>query len=271
MFAAFTAPSGLAIVATVVRSTDASQLLLYRLSLSGDVELEYPTSLAGGAMLESGELYSADGTELAVGTNTGIELMNNAGQDQRLLPVNSSVQNCRPVRWWTPEELLVACTHYGFTEQLFLVPTSGASPTALTATPPASQDVGDLDAWQLPSGTYVTDQTAYGCDTSYVAKIQPDGSTAPVEIPGVPTSYSSAIIGAEGERLAIASGPAEPAPDISSPCGQQTTTLQWFDPATNSVSPLLGGPGDGGEIPVLSYPAGIISDVVMFGEPAGSW
>jgi hypothetical protein len=263
MFARFTAPDGQAIIA-MVDNPLAPQPLLERISLSGGLELSYPTSYAGGTSFNTGVLYSPDGTELAVGASTGIELMSNEGQGQRFLPINSSVQLCRPVRWWTPEELLAECSHYGLSEQLFLVPTSGATVTVLTASPTAPQDGGDLDALQLPSGTYVTDLAAWpGCGTSYVASLQPDGLTAPVAIPGVPPGDGATIVGAQGDRLAIASGPPGPY------CSQVTTTLQWFDPSTNSVTPLLGGTASSGQVPVPSslLGTGTIDDVVMFGEP----
>jgi TolB protein len=135
--------------------------------------------------------------------------------------------------------LLVSCLPgETSTSQLWLVPTSGATPTALTASPPAPPDLGDGDAWQLPSGTYV--QAAGACGYTYVARIQPNGLTTPVEIPGVPSGESTIILGAQGDRLAIRNSPGSPQTCAHGPA------LMWFAPATNSVTPLLGGAVDGG-------------------------
>ena len=103
---------------------------------------------------------------------------------------------------------------------------------------PACPDLGDGDAWQLPSGTYVQDAGA--CGYTYVARLQPDGLTTPVAIPGVPSGESTIILGAQGDRLAIRNSPGSPETRAHGPA------LKWFAPATNSVTPLLGGAANGG-------------------------
>lgn len=234
----FTAPDGLAILVNVTLN-DRGQATLERVSLTGQVELSYQPSIFPGGAYNGSALYSPDGTELAVGTSAGIELMSNEGRGLRYLNVSPSVQSCRPVRWWTPEELLASCLPSGSgTSQLWLVPTSGATPKALTASPSASGDLGDGDAWQIPSGTYVQDAGA--CSYTYAAKLQPDGLTAPVAIPGVPSGESTIILGALGDRLAIRNVPGSPETCAHGPA------LLWFAPATNSVTPLLGGTVNGG-------------------------
>jgi TolB protein len=245
----FTRPDGDAILVNV-SVNDYGQSKLERVSLTGQLELSYPTSLPQGALYDGSALYSPDGTEVAVGTCHvvialcassvgGVELMTNAGEALRFLPVAPSIDGCRPVRWWTPEELLASCLlSSSSTSQLWLVPTSGATPTALTASPPAPGDLGDGDAWQLPSGTYVQDAGA--CGYTYAARLQPDGLTTPVAIPGVPSGESTIILGAQGDRLAIRNVPGAPQSCAHGP------SLMWFDPAANSVTPLLGGAANGG-------------------------
>jgi hypothetical protein len=246
--AGFTAPDGFAVIAN---QNNSSTPVLERFSLTGQLELSYPTSFPGnGGTYDGSALYSPDGTELAVGTSTGIELMSNAGQGLRFLPVAPSLEFCSALRWWTPGELLVGCVPDGSgMDQLWLVPTSGATPTALTAAPPAPPDLGDADAWQVPSGTYVQDEGA--CSYTYIAKLQPDGLTTPVAVPGVPDGESVIIIGTQGNRLAIRNEPGSP-----ETCAHGST-LMWFTPATNSVTPVLGGAANGGTI----------DSAIMFGEP----
>ena len=242
----FTAPDGLAII--VNKSAGTSQSHLERFSLTGMLEQSYRASFPGpGGSYNGSALYSANGTELAAGTTTGVELMTNNGRVIRFLPVNPSVRFCSVLRWWTPEELLAGCMPASGSaiQRLWLVPISGARPTALTARPPARGDLGDLDAWQLPAGTYVQDAGA--CGYTYVARLNRDGRTAPVPVPGVPAGESTIILGTQGSQLAIKAKPA---------CGAGGA-LMWFVPATNSAIPLLGGSVNGGTIEA----------VAMFGEP----
>jgi TolB protein len=244
----FTAPDGLAIIANVINGP--SQANLERLSLTGALELSYPASFPGGRPYSGSALYSPDGTEVATGTSGGIELLSNAGQSLRFLSVvDPSTGPCAAVRWWTSQELLVNCPIANEQEdQLWLVPASGATPTALTANPPTPPAQGGSNAWQLSTGIYVTVQT--GCGQTYPAKLQPSGQTAPVAVPGLPSSYSSTILGSQGDRLAIASG-------VAPICGTTEKALLWYTPATNSVTTLLGGSVNGGTI----------ETALMFGTP----
>jgi TolB protein len=234
----FTRPDGQAILVNV-NLNENGQSQLERVSLTGQLEFTYPDSFVPGGAYNGSALYSPDGTELAIGTSAGIKLMTNQGQGLIYLNVNPSVNSCGPVRWWTREELLATCGLNGANgSQLWLVPTSGATPTALTASPPAPGDLGDSDAWQLPSGTYL--QEAGACSYVYVAKLQPNGLTAPVGVPGVPSGESIVILGSLGDSLAIRNVPGSPMTCAHGP------SLMWFDPGTNLVTPLLGGPVNGG-------------------------
>ena len=73
-----------------------------------------------------------------------------------------------------------------------------------------------------------------------MAKLQPDGLTTPVAVPGVPSGESTVMLGAQGDRLAIRNVPGAPQSCAHGP------SLLWFAPATNSVTPLLGGAANGG-------------------------
>lgn len=242
----FTAPDGLAIIAN--KSAGTSHSHLERFSLTGMLERSYRALFPGpGGSYNGSALYSASGTELAAGTTTGVELMTNNGRVIRFLPVNPSVRFCSVLRWWTPEELLAGCMPASGSaiQQLWLVPTSGARPTALTARPAARGDLGDLDAWPLPAGTYVQDAGA--CGYTYVARLNRNERTTPVPVPGVPAGESTIILGTQGSQLAI---------KAKSACGGGGA-LMWFVPTTNSVIPLLGGSVNGGTLEA----------VAMFGEP----
>jgi TolB protein len=243
----FTAPGGLAILASA--GADPARPRLERFSLTGTREQAYPASFTGGGRYDGASaVYSPDGTELVVGTSSAMELMTNAGQVIRSLRVSSPVGNCTPVCWWTPATLLASCFPAGSTSpQLWLVPASGARATALTASPAAHGDLGDLSAWPLPgAGTYVQDEGA--CGYLYLGKLQSNGQTTPVSVPGVPSGHSTIVIGSYGGKLAIQANTA---------CGG-LPSLMWFAPATNTVTPLLGGAANGG------YTGGAL----LFGETA---
>jgi hypothetical protein len=66
-------------------------------------------------------------------------------------------------------------------------------------------------------------------------------------VPGVPSGDSTAIRGAQGDRLAIEAQPA---------C-HEGATLLWFAPATSTVIPVLGGTVNGGTA----------ENAILFGEP----
>ncbi|HEV2374452.1 MAG TPA: hypothetical protein VGS19_20110 [Streptosporangiaceae bacterium] len=241
----FAGPGGLGVIANVGTANPH----LERFSLTGGKELTYPTSFPGGGTYHwsdiPGALYSADGSELAVSTSTGMEMVRNDGQAVRFMRVSPSVKGCSPVRWWKAGVLLANCARNGSAAgQLWLVPVSGAQPaTPLTAYPAAQGDYGDLDAWQLPGGVYLQD--AAGCG-AYVAKLRSDRRTAPVTVPGMVGSI--AVNGAYGGRLSVTSTKLDCA---------NGATLAWFDPATNSVTPLLGGSANGGSTEMA----------LMFGQP----
>ena len=145
----FTTPRGLNIVAGQPSGSGTS---LARYNLSGRLVQRLGFSVDGQV------LYAPSGTEFATGTGNGLKLVSNGGALIRNLPIHgTSANSCNPVRWWNSGTILASCVPPNSgSPQLWLVPVSGARPTALT--PPrrvSSGDLGDLDAWQLPSGLYL--------------------------------------------------------------------------------------------------------------------
>ena len=105
--------------------------------------------------------YSPSGAELGVAAPNGLLLVSNAGGVIRKLPVPGTDTRigCVPVRWWNTSTILASCLPANMeTERLWLVPASGARPSALTPVrnpAKAPGDYGDIDAWRLPSGLYL--------------------------------------------------------------------------------------------------------------------
>jgi hypothetical protein len=163
----------------------------------------------------SGAAYSPDGTALAVAAPGGLQLVSNAGGRLRNLPVRGvgPKGTCQPVRWWDATTILANCGG------LWLVPSGGATPTELTPVRKASFDLGDIDAWQLPSGLYL--QSLGACGTLELNKQAGNGSVTPVTVPGMTTS--PVVVTAYGARLLVE----------QQGCAGRGQ-LAWYDPATGA-------------------------------------
>jgi hypothetical protein len=166
-----------------------------------------------------GASYSPDGTELAVPAPGGLLLVGNAGGVLRKLPVPGAgaKSTCEPVRWWNATTVLASCG------RLWLVPASGARPSALTpvrnpARPP--HDYGDLDAWRLPSGLYL--QSAGACGTLELNRQAANGSLTGVTVPGM--TDSPVVVTAYGAQLLVG----------QLGCDGSGGQLAWYDPATGA-------------------------------------
>jgi len=220
----FTTPHGLNIVAGQPSGNGTS---LARYSLSGRLLQRLGYSADGQV------LYARSGTEFATGTGNGLKLVSNGGVLVRNLPVHGTSGNsCNPVRWWNGGTVLASCISPGSgIPQLWLVPVSGARPTALT--PPrraSSGDLGDLDAWQLPSGLYL--QAAGPCALLQVFKQSRSGSITRVTVPG--TTGDNHVLTALGSRLLI---------QAPTSC-TGSVSLLWFNPATRAEQWLVRAPAN---------------------------
>jgi hypothetical protein len=232
----YSRPGGTAILASQQRS-------------SGDKILRYDRNGKLQKTLASGPqnaatvaVYSPDGTALAVNEARGVaEVTNSTGATRSLsTPAGAT---CQPVRWWNAGTILASCLAPGTAApRLWLVPASGARPTALTAQRSnQGPDLGDIDAWPLPSGLYL--QALSGCGVIYIAKQASDGSAATVHVPQT-TGNDNQIITANGDRLLVR---AETSCDSSS-------SLLWFTPASSAVQMLIKAPaGIQGVIAAVAY------------------
>jgi hypothetical protein len=215
----FTTPRGLNIVAGQPSGSGTS---LARYSLSG--RLLQPLGYSADGQV----LYAPSGIEFLTGTSHGLKLVSNDGALIRNLPVpGTSANSCNPVRWWSSGTVLASCTPPNSAiPQLWLVPASGARPTALT--PPrrvSGGDLGDLDAWKLPSGLYL--QSAGPCAVLQIFKQAGHGSITLVPVPH--TNGDNRVLTALGSLLLI-QAPTSCAGSVS---------LLWFNPATRAEQWLI--------------------------------
>jgi hypothetical protein len=214
----YTRPSGLQLLGT---ATGDSTATLARYTLAGKRAQVLGTQAFAFGMTA---IYTPDGTALAVSANTGLLLVSNTGRVIRKLPVAAADPRigCRAVRWWNPGTILAECTPKGGDlAQLWLVPANGAKPKALTPVRKSGMDLGDLDAWALPSGLYL--QSAGACGLLELNKQAKNGSVASVPLPGLPAGTSVAVVTALGPQLLLH--------------GRGCTLggqLVWFNPATKA-------------------------------------
>jgi TolB protein len=217
----YTRPDGLNILAEKGTSTTnpGSRFTLQRYSLTGKLQKNVATIRGLSAVA-----YQPNGLAIAAGVPRGLELIRNAGGVIRNLPVPGEMEGCIAVRWWNARTILASC---GVTNEpgprMWLVPASGAKPTALTPVRTGSNDfdLGDFNAWKLSSGLYVN---GYGGCGSLVIGRQPARGTE--QVVNVPHSASSLIVNATSSTLMV---------ERINGC-QPGVSLVWFNPATRAMT-----------------------------------
>jgi TolB protein len=189
----YTRPDGLNILA---EKSTRSSFTAQRYGLTGKLQ----KSLATFKFFD-GIVYSSDGTELAGGTSNGLELISNAGGVIRKLRVPGVNADCNAVRWWSSRTVLASCSVTNEPgPRMWLVPASGARPTALTPVRTASGfDLGDFNAWKLSSGLYVDVQEG-ACGSLVIGRQPAHGKEQMVNVPG---SGSSLIVNATSSTLMV--------------------------------------------------------------------
>lgn len=234
----YTRPDGKAVLLYKWRGSQPGSL--ERVDLAGNHQLTYPV----GQDFE-GYLSTPDGTRLVLGTATGLALMGNDGSAGKAVPI-AGQKDCAPLRWWDAgaNTALTRCESSAGS-QLWLVPIDGGTPTALTA-PNNGQhgpDYGDLNAWQLPAGTFL--QAAGACGVVFLAKLNGDGTTSRVSVPNV-TSDSVVVVGANGGDLQL---------KTRAGCGSGQSLVD-YNPAAGTSTVLLGSTlNGGGVVSAVPYPA----------------
>ena len=262
--ARYSRPDGKAVLV----STDfngATPGTLNRLDMAGHLQLSYPTAQLGGAGQFSGAyLESADGTQLVLGTanlgnhlvprtDNSLVVVRNDGTIVATLPAPMPGARCAPVRWWSSTVVLAHCMNLRTAASLLWeVPLDKTAPTALTAVnsgqesdPGFGHDLGDTDAWQLPSGTFLQSEGA--CGSMFLSRLAADGHSTKVSVPGVDNDRSVGVVGVSGDHTKLVLMAAMS-------CGPGMSLLT-YDPATNASSELQGPPVNGGTVIVARpYP-----------------
>ncbi len=231
----YTRPDGKAILLTSLLSGAS----LERVDLAGNHQLKYP---AGPDY--RGYLSTPDGTRLVLGTASGLAFMGNDGVAGKALPI-AGQKDCTPMRWWdTGSTVAVTSCSSSAGSRLWLVPIDGGTPTGLTAPNNGGQgpDYGDVNAWQLPTGTYV--QALGACGVIFLAKLNGDGTTSKVSVPQV-HSATVVVVGVNGGDLEL---------QAKVGCGGGQSLID-YSPAAGTSTVLLGpSVNGGGVISAKPYP-----------------
>jgi hypothetical protein len=227
---------------------DASgQFHLSRSTLQGREIFTFPSVFAGPrepapagpAHFTGTYLQSPDGAQLVMGAALGMAVLSSTGKVLRDLYVPSAAA-CSPVRWWRAGVVLSACRGGTAADQYWLVPVSGATPTALARRGATSH------VWEAGGALY--GQARASCGTALELT---GGRWVPAALPGVAQGRPTEIIGAEGDQLELLASPGD--------CGgpQGSPELLWSDPTTGVATTLFSLPSS---VPAMldafPYPTG---------------
>jgi TolB protein len=220
----YTRPDGTNVLAD--KSEASGQGVLQRYSLTGKLQRTLATVPNGDQVAA----YQPGGVTLAVSARKGLQLISNAGGVIRKLPVPGVTYACNPVRWWSANTILASCFTINEGWRMWLVPASGARPSALTPARTGTVfDMGDFNAWQLSSGLYVD---GYGpCATLVIGKQPAHGPEQQVNVPG---ADSSLIVTATRSSLMV---------ERINGCSPGVS-LVWFNPATRAMKVALATHGN---------------------------
>jgi hypothetical protein len=218
----YTRPDGLGILG---ESTSGGVTTLARYTLRGAlawVLATWPSSAAAAAataLFGTAALEAPAGTFLVVPGSAALSLVSSYGGVSGMLPLPvSSGADCAPVRWWRDGVVLTECSGPGSAgPRLWLVPVSGARPTALT--PQRGQngpDYGDINGWRVPGGgLYV--QALASCGPPFIARANQNGTVTPLLVPGVVVARVGWWLLTEQAGGCLGS-----------------TSLLWFNPVTHA-------------------------------------
>jgi hypothetical protein len=245
----FTRPDGLNILAV---SQTATAFQLERFNLTGAYQATIGSLPRKAGMLgwqaycgvACGVLSSPDGLFAVWGvTGDQMQLLSNAGGPviRRLdVPGSGSPPSCVPLTWWNADTVLASCSVTGrpAASRLWLVPTDGSSPTALTTASGSPSGTGVVGgAWQGPGAVYVTSADAAQCSTAAsgpgglaVARVS-GGSLHRISVGGT-TNHHTSVVSASGGRLLVLAETSCPG----------TSALLWLDPATGVTQTVLSAP-----------------------------
>ncbi len=255
----FTRPDGLAILA--VRQ-GGGKLKLQRYTFSGSLQASIaslphnpsdPGFEPGSCGPSCGALSSPDGDTDVWGTRwNAMQLVSNTGGTPRRfhLTAGKKSADCAPVSWWNATTVLADCAASQpspDSDQLWLVPADGGTPTALAAASGGPDGVGfDLTATAADGTAYLTQTSSTQCPSAAsgpggltIEQVGTGGALSGVGIPGT-TNTRNTVLAAEGSRLLVLAQTSCPG----------SYSLLWFYPSKGTQQVLL--PASAGQLGVTA-------------------
>jgi hypothetical protein len=237
--ASFTTPHGRALLAANLDNADAQWLERY--SLGGTPQLRYPNTFPGVNAWTGTWLESPDGTQIVMGAQHGIALVNNNGTLAATLPIRRA-SLCQPEEFWGSDIILASCfptSKQQLGPSLYEFSEGWPKPRELT-TPPDS-DSGYGDAWRVDGKVFV--QVYPSCGPPELGELHGHRVSLLVH------PYESGIVvGTTPTTLAIES--------IEGECLGASIEVAWYLPSTNTSVQVLGPPVlSGWTTTAVGYPA----------------
>jgi hypothetical protein len=226
----FSQPEGTAILLEPGTTSSGAYLPLERFSLTGTLELSYPTQFPQAGAVAGGYLENSTGTELVFLTQNGLEVVSNSGQPIRAIMTRGGAALCQLLNWWNNVSVLVDCDG-----QLLIYPLSGGRAEQLTSSRDIATFVG---AWHVSSGTYAE---AAACGSSWLEKLNSNGTATTLTIPGAADAGNVDPLGTYGNQLPLL---------LTGGCDGKYpySFVDWYNPAANAARTVIGGPAGGGYV-----------------------
>jgi TolB protein len=239
----YTLPKGLALVeqGSMQGSMQVNGTMNYpglrRIGLDGSPELTFPSQFSKVGHYTGQYLYSPDGTDIAMGASKGIAIVSNNGSVIKQFPEPG---DCMPLMWTWPSSLPLSywiqssCAVPTATSEnsIWQFPVTGTS----SGTPEEMPTKGPVvNVWYAGGAAYAQNEV---CGDHWIS----DPVTGvEIKIPGLATGMGTSIEGVSGQNLEVLIAPT---------CGgtHQNPYLAFFNPMTRTVTPLLGGPLNGGAV-----------------------
>lgn len=226
----FTRPAGRQILFQAGTTANGTSLPLQRLTLTGTRTLCYPAQFSRAGGFDGQYLETADGTELVLSTQNGLELVANDGRPIRALAFHREVGACDLLNWWSSGSVLASCAG-----QLLVYPLSGARPEHLTS---SGDSAAFLGAWHLPSGIYAE---AAACGSTWLERLNRNGTATRLTIPGAANAGTVRPFGTSGDQLPLL---------IGGGCDGHASYsfVDWYSPGAGTARTVIGGRAGGGYV-----------------------
>jgi hypothetical protein len=211
-----------------------------RVTLDGAPDRDFPMSFPSAGATTGAVVSSPDGSQLALVTANGYEIVTSDGDPVRFLPPPAPNDQCVLEQWLPSDVLLSRCNG-----KFWSVPVTGAAPAVLNGA--TSDNVVKL--FSGPDGDLAAEvgNVVAGTCSLWIGRLHPDGTLSKIDIPHASDPAYLGLIGTDHNRVLVTFAA------IDGCLPQDPVTLAWFDTTTNAVTPLLTQTTGGSGIQALPF------------------